>query len=141
MEYVLTILYVADQAVSREFYRRVLQLEPILDVAGMTEFRLNDGAMIGLMPENGIAKIICESNNITQNTMNFMPHPSLGSGIPRCELYLPVDNPSEWLERVVNAGGNAISDTEMRNWGDVVAYGCDPDGHVLAFAKTIKATH
>ncbi len=141
MKYVLSILYVANQDVSREFYRRVLLMEPVLDVPGMTEFRLNDGALLGLMPENGIAKIICEADDFEQSTLSPMPHPSLGKGIPRCELYLPVDDPSEWLERVVNAGGKAISKASLRNWGDDVAYGCDPDGHVLAFANMVRSTH
>lgn len=34
------ILYVADQARSRDFYRTVLATEPTLDVPGMTEFDL-----------------------------------------------------------------------------------------------------
>jgi Glyoxalase/Bleomycin resistance protein/Dioxygenase superfamily len=43
------ILYVADQARARDFYRHVLAAEPVLDVPGMTEFDLG-GATLGLMP-------------------------------------------------------------------------------------------
>lgn len=38
------ILYVSDQNRSAAFYGRVLGLKPQLDVPGMTEFRLSEGA-------------------------------------------------------------------------------------------------
>ena len=49
MHAVQFILYVADQARARDFYRRVLAAEPVLDVPGMTEFDLGE-ATLGLMP-------------------------------------------------------------------------------------------
>lgn len=119
------ILYVKDQKASRKFYSEVLEKEPVLDVPGMTEFQLNDFSVLGLMPGDGISKILGES----------VPHPNAGSGIPRCELYLFVDNPGEYIERLVNSGGKLISRTMLRDWGDETAYGVDPDGHVIAFAK------
>ena len=73
------ILYVKDQVRSRGFYRTLLGMEPVLDVPGMTEFDLG-GCKLGLMPENGIARIITPA----------LPNPKTGSGIPRCELYLLV---------------------------------------------------
>jgi catechol 2,3-dioxygenase-like lactoylglutathione lyase family enzyme len=48
---IMTILYVADQKRSRDFYRNILGIEPSLDVPGMTEFPLTDNASLGLMPE------------------------------------------------------------------------------------------
>lgn len=119
------ILYVADQAASRNFYSTVLLAEPVLDVPGMTEFALGPHSKLGLMPETGIAALLGEA----------MPHPSTGGGIPRCELYLFVDDPERYIQRVVEAGGKAISPVQMRNWGDRVGYAGDPDGHILAFAE------
>jgi hypothetical protein len=75
------ILYVADQKKSKEFYEQVFEKAPALNVPGMTEFLLAPGIKLGLMPETGIAKIICPK----------MPLPSSGTGIPRCELYLKTD--------------------------------------------------
>ncbi|MHA1569479.1 MAG: VOC family protein, partial [Alphaproteobacteria bacterium] len=63
------------------------------------------------------------------------PPASTGNGIPRCELYLFVENPTKSHEALVAAGGTAISEAQKRPWGDLVAYGADPDGHVLAFAR------
>ena len=119
------ILYIKDQLKSRNFYAHVLGIEPVLDVPGMTEFTLCESAILGLMTEQGISKILGES----------VPHPQSGSGIPRCEIYLFVDNPIEYIDRLTAAGGKLISKCELRDWGDEAAYGADPDGHVLAFAK------
>lgn len=119
------ILYVKDQAASRDFYAQVLQMEPHLDVPGMTEFLLSQNVKLGLMPETGIAKIISGP----------LPHPQTGAGIPRCELYLKVPNASAYLQRGMNAEAMAVSSLQMRDWGDQVGYIADPDGHVIAFAE------
>jgi lactoylglutathione lyase len=119
------ILYVKDQKAARDFYSNVLQLQPVLNVPGMTEFLLAPGCKLGLMPATGIAKIICPA----------LPHPSEGAGIPRCELYLYTDNPAGMLERALAAGGTAISPLQPRDWGDEVGYCGDLDGHVLAVAR------
>jgi len=119
------ILYVADQGRSRDFYRAVLGREPELDVPGMTEFKLTESSSLGLMPEKGIHMILGDT----------MPHPQEGSGIPRAELYLFVPDPAAALITLVDVGGKSISTAQLRNWGDTVAYGADPDGHVIAFAE------
>lgn len=122
------ILYVADQARSRDFYKDVLGLQPSLDVPGMTEFPLNAYCKLGLMPENGIAQIL----------KNAVPHPSTGSGIPRAELYLFVADIPSAFARALQSGGKEISPPAIRSWGDTVAYVADPDGHILAFAHKEK---
>ena len=50
------ILYVKDHRASTAFYTSVLDRAPELDVAGMTEFRLASGAMLGLMSMSGIRR-------------------------------------------------------------------------------------
>lgn len=118
------ILYVADQQQSRDFYSAILQKTPALDVPGMTEFVLMDGLKLGLMPENGIAKILADKT----------PHPKNGNGIPRCELYLLMENPEDAFALALDAGATEISPVQDRDWGDRVGYVADKDGHVLAFA-------
>lgn len=117
------ILYVANQEASRDFYRKLFQVEPSLDVPGMTEFQLN-GCKLGLMPESGIAKILCPK----------MRHPEQGTGIPRCELYLRVSEVEDYYQRGIELGATEISGVEARDWGDTVAYLSDADGHIIAFA-------
>lgn len=122
------ILYVGDQQKSRDFYAALLDLSPSLDVPGMTEFCLNNGCVLGLMPEKGIARILEPT----------LPHPSTGSGIPRCELYLFCEDPDGWVQHAIRLGAKKIGDGQWRDWGHFVAYCSDPDGHVLAFAKELN---
>lgn len=119
------ILYVQDQARSRDFYAAVLAQQPSLDVPGMTEFDLAPGCKLGLMPENGIARIITPA----------MRHPVDGQGIPRCELYLLVQDAAAYCNRALAAGALEVSPLSPRNWGDSVGYFADWDGHVVAIAE------
>ena len=119
------ILYVADQERSKDFYEAVLQKKPSLHVPGMTEFDLSESCKLGLMRETGIARIIGDA----------LPHPATGNGIPRCELYLFVENVVAFCERARQLGGKEISQVTARDWGHTVGYVSDPDGHVLAFAE------
>ena len=112
------ILYVSDQLTSRDFYAAVLGCEPILDVPGMTEFKLVDGSSLGLMPEAGIRKLLGEAD--------------FGVGL-RAEVYLVVDDPRECLQRAVAAGARLLSECTNRDWGDLAGYCLDADGHVLGF--------
>jgi catechol 2,3-dioxygenase-like lactoylglutathione lyase family enzyme len=132
MEPIIFILYVADQQRSRDFYRTVLGMEPFLDVPGMTEFRLNEGAILGLMPNNGIAGLICPPP-LGSGVGAGLPDPASGQGIPRAELYLHRHDPQAALDELVKAGGRLLSPAALRSWGDTAAYGLDPDGHVVAF--------
>ncbi len=119
------ILYVADQKRAAAFYRAALGLEPQLDVPGMTEFGLPGGAVLGLMPERGIMKLLGPA----------LADPSWASGAPRAELYLLVDDPAGAHQRAIGAGAVELSPPAPRDWGHTAAYSLDPDGHVLAFAR------
>lgn len=121
------IIYVAEQQRSRDFYKQVLQLEPVLDEPGMTEFLLGPGCKLGIMPENGVARLLGDK----------VPHPSQGTGIPRSEVYIYVKNPIDYFKRAVKAGGVSLSMPKARDWGDTVAYCADPDGHIVAFAERV----
>lgn len=120
------ILYVSDQSRSAKFYEFVLGLRPRLDVPGMTEFELRNGTILGLMPEAGIQRLLGEA----------ISDPKKASGIPRAELYIVAENPEVFHERALESGGRELSPLALRSWGHWAAYSSDPDGHVLAFAKT-----
>lgn len=120
------ILYVASQDAARDFYAAVLAADPRLDVPGMTEFQLGGGAVLGLMPEAGIRRLLGPA----------LPDPASGTGVPRAELYLRVADPEAHLTRVVAAGGRLLSPVQPRGWGHRAGYGADLDGHIVAFADT-----
>ncbi|SEP82229.1 VOC family protein [Flavobacterium urocaniciphilum] len=119
------ILYVSNQEKSKAFYELMFQQAPTLHVPGMTEFTLNEFTKIGLMPNDGIAKIVSPT----------LPHPENGNGIPRCELYLTIENLEEQFPRLLNAGATLINPISPRDWGDTVGYLADFDGHVIALAS------
>lgn len=124
-ENLMIIFYVKDQEKSKTFYKNLFGYEPTLDVVGMTEFHILNNVLLGLMPEEGIMRIL----------NNKIPNPKDANGVPRSEIYIFVDEPDEYYLRAIAAGGTGISKTELRNWGDYVAYCSDVDGHILAFAK------
>ena len=121
------ILYVSDQDCSREFYSSLLNRIPVTDVPGMCESELNAGAVLGLMPAHGIARLIQPA----------LPHPAQGSGIPRCELYVPVADADASYIHALKCGAIPVHEPANRDWGHRVAYAADPDGHVLAFAAVV----
>ncbi|MBI2749693.1 MAG: glyoxalase [Burkholderiales bacterium] len=122
------ILYVADQARSAAFYRAVLACAPRLDVPGMTEFVLPGGAVLGLMPQTGIRRLLGSA----------LPDPTGAAGIPHCELYLVVEQPETFHQRALAAGATELSPLQPRDWGHAAAYTLDPNGHVLAFATALQ---
>lgn len=119
------ILYVSDQEKSTGFYEKVLGQKAALNVPGMTEFRLNTNSILGLMPVQGIKKLLGGK----------LPDPSKARGIPRAELYLVVNNPEEYHARALESGAKELSGMKVRDWGHKAAYSLDLDGHVIAFAK------
>jgi ribosomal-protein-alanine N-acetyltransferase len=123
-----TILYVADQKKSTKFYSFVLGMAPVLDVPGMTEFKLSDKHILGLMPEDGIKALIGEK----------LPDPSQASGIPRAEVYFRVNDPKLFLHRAIERGAKELSSLQPRGWGDQAGYVLDLDGHVLVFAESLE---
>jgi uncharacterized glyoxalase superfamily protein PhnB len=120
-----TILYVANQQASTDFYENLFRQKADLNVPGMTEFRLSDTCKLGLMPNDGIAKILKDKT----------PHPQTGQGIPRCELYFYVADVATEYANAITLGAKEISGIENRDWGDKVCYFADLDGHVIAFAE------
>ena len=120
-----TILYVKDQQLSTVFYEKLFRKQSDLNVPGMTEFHFTGNFILGLMPNNGIAKILGDKT----------PHPKAGTGIPRCELYFYVDNLATEYENALSVGARLVSPVEQRNWGDRACYFADQDGHIIAFAE------
>ena len=119
------ILYVSDQGKSAQFYTQVLAQAPGLHVPGMTEFALPGGAVLGLMPEENIRALLSPQ----------LPDPRLARAAPRAELYLLVHEAQLYHARALSAGARELSPLLLRNWGPIVGYSLDLDGHVLAFAS------
>lgn len=124
------ILYVADQAASAAFWRAALDSVPRLDVPGMTEFALDGGAVLGLMPASGIRRLLGDR----------LPDPAAARGTPRAELYLLLHDARSCHARALAAGAVELSPVQPRDWGHRAGYLLTPDGHVLAFADDASTT-
>ena len=129
IKHVEVILYVADQEASKLFYEKLLRQKADLHVPGMTEFIISPVCKLGLMPNKGIAKILQDKT----------PHPDTGTGIPRCELYLTVENVQAEFQNAMECGAQLVSPPANHDWGDKVCYFADPDGHIIAFAEKIRS--
>ncbi len=127
MQKILFIIYVEDQNRSKVFYENILGIKPILDVPGMTEFQINPYTKLGIMPEAGIA-----------NLLGFkVPHITERNSLPKCEIYLFVNDPQQAYFNAINNGAKPICEVKVYDWGDEVAYCSDMDENIIAFAKTI----
>lgn len=122
-----TILFVADQARSTEFYSRVLDREPDLNVPGMTEFRVAPGAVLGLMPRTSAKRLFANKVTIAGE----------GEVSKSAEFYLLVDDAAAYFQRAIEAGSREISPLTLHDWGHRAGYCLDPDGHIIAFAETV----
>jgi len=121
------LLYVTNKPASAAFYREVLGLEPIVDVEAITEFRLLDGAVLGIMSFAAAARNVDEG----------IPAVPTAPETPKAELYLVVEDPESHHRRALERGAREISPMQPRDWGHRAAYSLDPDGHVLAFAEKV----
>lgn len=121
----MTVLYIENLEISKKFYSVLLDQEPILDELGMVEFQLMPNVKLGLMPLKGIVKLL-----------GMAVRHKAGDYPPCCELYLKHADPEGCLERLDAAGGKIVQPLKTMSWGDEVAYAIDPDGHVLAFARS-----
>lgn len=120
------ILYVHDQKAATDFYAAVLGTEPRLDVPGMTEFELNEGAVLGLMPSTSASRLLGQDIDVSGLAKN-----------PCAEVYLIVGDPLAFHKRALQNGGTEISSLKVRDWGHEAAYSIDLSGHVLAFAREL----
>ncbi|MBI2388152.1 MAG: glyoxalase [Deltaproteobacteria bacterium] len=93
----------------------------------MTEFALGEAAVLGLMAERGIVRLLGEA----------MRDPAEARGVPRAELYLVVDDADVFQRRALAAGAREIDGVRARDWGHRAGYVADPDGHVVAFASRL----
>lgn len=118
------VLYVHDQRAAADFYAKTLAIESRLDVPGMTEFALGDGAVLGLMPETSATRLLGRKIDTSKLALN-----------PCAEIYLLVDDPVDFHARALAAGAIEISPLAIRDWGHETAYSLDISGHVLAFAR------
>lgn len=124
------ILYVQDQEAAKDFFATTLDTQPRLHVPGMSEFELQPGVILGLMPETSIVRLLGDA----------LPDPAAARGTPRAELYIVRSDAKECFRRAIAAGAKELSPMLPRDWGHTAAYALAPDAHVIAFATVTEGT-
>lgn len=122
----VVILAVEDVARSRRFYLDAFGWSTEVDEPVYVEFRLPDGACLGIYDRNGFGR----------NT-GQVPTVAAPGELTPAEVYLRVEDLDEAIVRLETAGARLLSPRAPRNWGDQAAYFADPDGHVLVVATPL----
>lgn len=119
-----TVFYVENLETSKLFYTTVLDQSPILDAPELVEFQLMRNFKLGLVPLKGVV-----------HTLNLAVRHRPEGCMPACEICLKHEDPEGCLVLFEAAGGKLIQPLKTMDWGEEVAYGLDPDGHMISFSR------
>jgi len=121
----IVILAVTDLPRAVAFYRSAFDWPIDVDTPVYVEFHLPAGMRLGLYQLDAFARNLGQA-----------PHQIPAGALAATELYLFPDHLEAVAERLASAGGRLLSALARRDWGDEVAYFADPDGNILALARS-----
>ena len=121
----LVIMAVADLPRAQAFYASTFGWAMDVDTPVYVEFRLPAGMRLGLYRREGFAR-----------NVGVAPAEVPPGAVAATELYLFPADLDAAIERAVAAGGRLLSALAGHDWGDDVAYLADPDGIVIALARS-----
>ncbi|HQU26706.1 MAG TPA: VOC family protein [Acidimicrobiales bacterium] len=113
----VTMLYVADVARARDFYRDVLGREPTMDAGSYAEFAWGN-VVLGLRARD---------NALRQFAERVAP----SSGRVDQQITVEVDDPDALLARARAHGAELVQPPTDQPWGMRSAAFLDPDGHLV----------
>lgn len=125
IRHVLTILAVDDPVRAATFYRGVFGWPVQVEVPVFIQLALPDGTGVGLYERHAFAA----------NT-GIVPAPVAAGASSATELYFLCDDVDGVIGRLGAHGARELSPLSSRPWGDEVAYFRDPDGNVIAVARS-----
>ena len=120
------IFAVSDLSRAVDFYERALgwPRNPAIDFTNYVELLSPDGGALGLFERAGFAELV-----------GAQPTDVPDDAVPPAYLYVRVEDVEATAERLLAAGGRALSDVAPRSWGERAAWFADPDGNVVAIAQ------
>jgi predicted enzyme related to lactoylglutathione lyase len=127
VKHVLTILAVRDLERAVRFFEEAFGWPVCEEAPVYREFRLPDGARVGLFAAASYAAV-------TGRTPKF-PQPG---GVTGTELYFHCEDLDGAIAALDRAGATLLSPRARRDWGDDAAYFADPDGNVLVVARPAR---
>jgi catechol 2,3-dioxygenase-like lactoylglutathione lyase family enzyme len=120
------VLAVSNVGRSYDFYREVFGWESHLEWPGeYAELVVTDEDRLGLYRRDGYAE-----------TAGAEPA-ELNGRVSPAYLYVRVDDLDATISRLRKVGARPLSGRSERSWGDEAAYFADPDGNVIAVARTL----
>lgn len=123
----LTVLLVADLPRAAAFYDAAFAWTKTVDVPVYVEYRVNDGARLGLMVQGNMRQFVGDDLGGRRPV----------DGALRAEVYLHVDDLAAAIGRLEAAGAPCVGPRAPRGWGDEAAYFLDPDGYVVVVARPL----
>jgi uncharacterized protein len=121
----LVILAVEDLARARALYTALLGWQVTVEAPFYVEMEHGSGQRLGLYAVAGYERNL--------GTTSAPSRPDLPN---RTELYFLLEDPAAAVARALAAGARELSPLAARDWGDEVAYVADPDGNVVALARS-----
>ena len=120
------VFAVSDLARSVEFYESVFSWprNERIDFAEYVELHPDDGGTLGL----------CERPTYEQLVGAGAVEPN--GEVSPAYLYVRVADPAAAAERITAAGGRPLAPFAARSWGEVAGWFADPDGNVVALARS-----
>ena len=117
-----TTLFVSDKDVSKSFYERVFEKQPVFEDANSVVFKFGE-VMINLLLDSEAPGLIGPAAVASQSS---------GS---RFQFTIQVDDVDAQAERLANLGIALVNGPLDRPWGIRTLLFADPDGHLWEFAK------
>jgi lactoylglutathione lyase len=121
----LLILAVEDCKLALTFYREAFGWPLAVDTTVYAELELPAGMRLGIYDRRHFGN-------------NFGQQPRPLGVVTGTELYLYVDDIEAASDRALRAGARLLDASQVRAWGDLVAYVSDPDGNVIALARPLS---
>ena len=125
MQFRYTILYVADVAVTLEFYERAF---------GIKQKMIHDSGDYGELA-TGDTKLSFSSKSLME-TLGKSPG-DVDPAAPIFEIAFETDNVASALKRAVDAGATLVQDVEEMPWGQTTAYVRDNNGFLVELCTAV----
>ena len=117
-----TTLFVSDKDVSKSFYERVFEKQPVFEDGNSVVFKFGE-VMINLLQDSEAPELIGPATVASQSS---------GS---RFQFTVQVEDVDAQVARLAALGVSLINGPLDRPWGIRTLLFADPDGHLWEFAK------
>jgi lactoylglutathione lyase len=120
-----TILYVRDVAASVQFYERAFQQPRRL---------VHESGQYAEL-ETGTTTLAFAAHELASANLPEQPAPGEGAPGDRFEVCFVTEDVEGAFARALEAGADAVSEPEVKPWGQHAAYVRDPDGTLVEIAS------